>query len=260
MRPISPSQTQAPTEKNLPKARTLGMLSTFTSAFSRSNSNLVDATNASTISLPRTADPTTYVDNVSASAVQPTYTPHGSMVFEAREAIWWAGRFTSLSDRFHTETLNNAMMDPHLLRSLQDNNKCMSQGARDDDGIRCESSSKGQKQMADDEHNRTMRVFAHLTSICATEEARNSLFDFQQQYARMENNKNWLPVGGTMEDKPPGWVARMTNAISRRSEKSGTPSTTSMGRRTGMSASVFGKRGHANTQSKESDEDRINTY
>jgi len=62
-----------------------------------------------------------------------------------------------------------------------------------------------------DEDNRCRRVFMHLESLCTTHEARNSLRQWQQSYARRMGRESLLPEGGTMYDrtKELTWVGRL---------------------------------------------------
>ncbi|KAK3492631.1 uncharacterized protein B0T23DRAFT_317099 [Neurospora hispaniola] len=49
-----------------------------------------------------------------------------------------------------------------------------------------------------DDDNRCRRVFVHLEACCVTDEARNSLYAWQQDYARRTQREVLLPKGGTM--------------------------------------------------------------
>lgn len=90
----------------------------------------------------------------------------------------------------------------------------------------------------ENEEKRCRRAFIHLEALCLTDEAKKSLWEFQQSYARQVACVRLLPVGGSMKD---GWMSRMGRAMS-----GGTSTTrdgTSLGRRSGLSA--FGMRkGH----------------
>ncbi|KAK0616487.1 hypothetical protein B0T14DRAFT_523244 [Immersiella caudata] len=50
-----------------------------------------------------------------------------------------------------------------------------------------------------DDNSRRRRVFVQLESCCVTDEARRSLYKWQQSFARHENRDDLLPPGGTME-------------------------------------------------------------
>ena len=59
------------------------------------------------------------------------------------------------------------------------------------------------KILVEDEDRRIKRVFVHLDALCVTAAARKSLWDFQLAFARAKQNKEFLPLGGRMEDKSP---------------------------------------------------------
>jgi len=152
--------------------------------------------------------------------------------------------------------LGDALNDPEVYKSFQDNSKFPAPKVRDNDPKKIEDqemyepATTGIQQIRNDEDKRVLRVFAHLRSLCVTNEARQSLWEFQQLYARINVNEKWLPANGSMEDKPPGWVSRMTNVIGRRSERGDGAGSTALGRRTGLNASVFGRKTRAATQAK----------
>ncbi|KAI0452968.1 hypothetical protein F5B21DRAFT_515649 [Xylaria acuta] len=62
-----------------------------------------------------------------------------------------------------------------------------------------------------DEDARARRIFSHLDALCATSEARCSLKNWQQSYARCMGKEHLLPEGGTMHGrtKELTWVGRL---------------------------------------------------
>ncbi|KAI0105132.1 hypothetical protein GGR51DRAFT_521007 [Nemania sp. FL0031] len=62
-----------------------------------------------------------------------------------------------------------------------------------------------------DDDNRARRIFLHLDSLCATNEARMSLRQWQQSYARRTGKESLLPEGGTMQERTRErtWVGRL---------------------------------------------------
>ncbi|KAH9907540.1 hypothetical protein F4778DRAFT_799840 [Xylariomycetidae sp. FL2044] len=65
-----------------------------------------------------------------------------------------------------------------------------------------------------DEDNRAKRIFLHLEAMCMTSEARKSLHEWQQAYARSVGKECLLPKGGSMgseehKDREKGWVGRL---------------------------------------------------
>ncbi|KAI1177081.1 hypothetical protein F4777DRAFT_543677 [Nemania sp. FL0916] len=62
------------------------------------------------------------------------------------------------------------------------------------------------------EDERCRRVFRHLDAQCATSEARTSLQQWQETYARQTGKENLLPEGGSMREKltrERTWVGRL---------------------------------------------------
>lgn len=55
-----------------------------------------------------------------------------------------------------------------------------------------------------DEDAQSRRIFHRLEALCTTDEARASLVQWQQAYARHTNRPNLLPEGGTMNNKASG--------------------------------------------------------
>ncbi|KAI1323902.1 hypothetical protein F5Y16DRAFT_424552 [Xylariaceae sp. FL0255] len=79
------------------------------------------------------------------------------------------------------------------------------------DGGKEPSSSTAAAQMLANEDNRSRRIFLHLDAMCATPEARASLRQWQQSYARRVGKENLLPEGGSMYDRHREltWVGRL---------------------------------------------------
>ncbi|KAI1823796.1 hypothetical protein F4861DRAFT_302865 [Xylaria intraflava] len=74
-----------------------------------------------------------------------------------------------------------------------------------------------------DEDNRCRRIFSHLDALCTTSEARVSLREWQQGYARRVGKESLLPKGGTMRGatKELTWVGRLLTGNSRSLMKRG---------------------------------------
>ncbi|KAI2636837.1 hypothetical protein GGS21DRAFT_53103 [Xylaria nigripes] len=62
-----------------------------------------------------------------------------------------------------------------------------------------------------DDDNRCRRIFSHLDALCTTSEARMSLREWQQGYARRMGKESLLPKGGTMKGtaRESTWVGRL---------------------------------------------------
>lgn len=130
--------------------------------------------------------------------------------------MYWAGRYQGLHDRYHTEELNDTMKDPHTFQKFQDSSKSTRTTPHDaeltnsEEQDMYEPATRGIQSMAEAEEARIVKVFAYLTRCCADDASKKSLFEWQQTYARQHQNDKYLPQGGSMTDKPPGWVSRST--------------------------------------------------
>jgi len=75
-----------------------------------------------------------------------------------------------------------------------------------------------------DENSRRMRVLVQLESFCMTDEARRSLYKWQQSFARHAKCEALLPPGGSMEERhrkaPGGLVSRLEGLLHRSDGKS----------------------------------------
>ncbi|KAK3381739.1 hypothetical protein B0H63DRAFT_546388 [Podospora didyma] len=65
--------------------------------------------------------------------------------------------------------------------------------------------------------SRCRRVFVHLEALCVTDEARQSLREWQQDYARRTKREVLLPRGGTMDDRKSGRLVERLLDVGRRS-------------------------------------------
>lgn len=162
-------------------------------------------------------------------------------IYTEQPSAYWAGRFNSLHDKFLAECLTpnnlhsileaqaerakdrNQQLQPHLVRETQYTrfNTRLPPSAtsaailQQTGGGGGPGSDTGGMHAADaelllDEDERSKRVFVHLETFCATDEARRSLFAFQQDYARKMRRPKLLPRGGTMGDRNWGsYMSRM---------------------------------------------------
>lgn len=162
-------------------------------------------------------------------------------IYTEQPSSYWAGRFNSLHDKFLAECLTpnnlqsileaqaerararNQQLQPHIMRETQYTrfNTRLPPSAtsaailQQTGGGAGPGSDTGEMHAADaelllDEDERCKRVFVHLETFCATDEARGSLFSFQQDYARKMRCPKLLPRGGTMGDRNWGsYISRM---------------------------------------------------
>ncbi|MCJ1355280.1 MAG: hypothetical protein MMC33_005271 [Icmadophila ericetorum] len=103
---------------------------------------------------------------LSAHKSSPTNNLNRPQVSTAMPPSYWLGRYTSLSNRFRTESLSLTVPRASLLLSptpLDTDPNSSTNPAEDEDVLRMR------------------RAFAHLMSFCTTEEARTSLTGFRQK-------------------------------------------------------------------------------
>jgi hypothetical protein len=97
--PISPTRTAPP---QMPKSRTMGMLSSLTSSFSRSNLNLSTSSRQTSVSSARST-----VSISSISSPMPLVTTSNTrQIHTAQPNSYWSGRFQGLNDRTYSYPIN----------------------------------------------------------------------------------------------------------------------------------------------------------
>lgn len=147
--------------------------------------------------------------------------PNLSKVTIAQRSEYWSGRFMGLYDRFATDWIAR---ETSLVRDASNTLDVYGYGAlmppqpmatgSQQLGLRGSATMSSlptlrrapKRGESDEVADRCRRVFQQLAAECATSEARQSLRDWQQQYARIHDRPCLLPEGGTMKD--PGTVAR----------------------------------------------------
>lgn len=168
-----------------------------------------------------------------------------SCVYTDQPSSYWTGRFNSLHDKFLAECLSsdnlqsligaqadravarNQQRQPHLLRETQytrfntrlppsaTSAAILQQTTGGGLGGDISSNQTLAMHAADaelllDDDERCKRVFIHLEAFCATDDARRSLFAWQQDFARKTGRPKLLPRGGTMGDRAWGsYISRM---------------------------------------------------
>jgi hypothetical protein len=103
---------------------------------------------------------------------------------------YWLGRYTSLDDQYRSAVFEpdyREDMDVHA--ALKDIMEKKGQKYKREMGVCLISEIRAHK------------IFRELEEHCITPDAKQSLWGFQQAYARMMDNPNLLPSGGTMEGK-----------------------------------------------------------
>ncbi|KAI1141389.1 hypothetical protein F5Y05DRAFT_423214 [Hypoxylon sp. FL0543] len=235
---------------SIPKSRTFNAFNTITSSFSRANlSNF--GRSRGLLGEPSSEDKKKEISAPLASTFRampeqlasPTPAPRGPPVSDANDprvirkaqpTSFWSGRYVVLRDQLMNENLQEENMNTILAADAERHKTASSlAAAKPSTGAGLPASSTmaylpqrpsgadktAAAKAADDlvdEDKRDRRVFALLEGLCATEEARNSLYDFQELYARVYEKEWLLPRGGTLaqdpKDKGKGkglWVGRM---------------------------------------------------
>ncbi|PVH83216.1 hypothetical protein DL98DRAFT_529725 [Cadophora sp. DSE1049] len=236
---ISPARVQPkPSNLPLPKSKTFGKLSSLSSSFGRSMVNLA-ARNQSIYSLNAGsvislhAEPTTSVSNATATAepiatpARPT-TPHiftpGSnitMVYTVPEGDNWAGRFSTLRDKFMMELTQTTLRDPKTMQRFQSREesqkKKKKKGKNSDNPFRDDEDfgEVGIDNLLSEEEFRWKRIFMTLESRAMGDEVKESLWRFQEAWAR-SNNALWLLPACCKDESSSGFMSRVNRAMGRK--------------------------------------------
>ncbi|PHH81378.1 hypothetical protein CDD82_905 [Ophiocordyceps australis] len=116
--------------------------------------------------------------------------PGLAQVTTAQPLAYWTGRFSSLNDKY----MNKENM-PDTLLALRS-------------GLIAQNRLLAHPQTVGSDDARHLHIFARLEFLCATDEARLSLRQFQQTFARRFKRPLLLPKDGTMDGRDRGLVAR----------------------------------------------------
>lgn len=209
MGPIHPDALLPPA-CGLPKSRTINMLSSLTSSFSRSNLHLTKSS-ASSFNLASKCN-----ESETSPMILPEITTDILHVSCPKPTAYWIGRYMSLHDRFRSEYLTPDSLDEANFRQVRN----FDPYGRTEQG----HSLDGEKM--------AKRVFDKLDTFCLNNEARMSLRKFQQGYARQMQCEGLLPQGGCMDDKT-GIIAKAGRLFSGgRKSSFGSTSRMATGRKT----------------------------
>jgi hypothetical protein len=223
----------------------MGMLSSLTSSFSRSNIHVPSSRHVSGAST-QVGDPTISISESSPPA--PTFTTSLLQVHTAQLHGYWCGRYQSLFDRFQTENFNQIASDPDVLEGYiaspapipvpspslsnlttisKDDKYFVYRDRRGKVIIEPSHEYKSDylgksiddivAHMQKEDKERARKALSHLEMLCVTEEAKKSLWDWQVAQARTTGKEHFLPECGVMFDAPKkvaGWAGRMGRAMS----------------------------------------------
>ncbi|KAI0839641.1 hypothetical protein F5Y06DRAFT_302842 [Hypoxylon sp. FL0890] len=245
----------------IPKSRTFNTFSSLTQSLSRVNlsnfgrhdsrrpaaANMEDQKNdvtstpsgASTALAPmptQPATPTPAPSGLSYSANDPR------LIHTAQSSAYWTGRYMSLRDKFMNEMLQPQNLKTILTADAERSKVPVSVAPKPSASAGLPTSStmaylpqrpsetdktatmKAAENLTD-EDKRDRRIFMHLEGLCTTDEARNSLYSFQEDYARRSKKEWLLPPRSAMDPKDKGkgkgWVGRMFSGGKDGGKKSG---------------------------------------
>lgn len=173
-------------------------------------------------------DPTTSVSEASATAVPvvpdtPATAPQAisgnnfRMVYTALPMMGWASTFSSLNDKFQTDLMNNMLQDPNALGHYQSREESTRKRNRSDNPFsehdEIEIRNVGLDNLDTEEHRRWKRVFIVLESRCIGDEAKESLWDFQEYWANRFKVPKLIPTRGKKEDE--GFMSKFKNVFAK---------------------------------------------
>ncbi|KAL2690091.1 hypothetical protein Neosp_004159 [[Neocosmospora] mangrovei] len=223
-----------PTKSRLPKSRTMNALSELKNSISK------PSLNARPTGIRLSGDQSRQVSSSSSMSIKifsssssrlrlprPSLTSlsrrsSGSSTLTNQEppdprkpSEYWSGRFVSLNDRFAAEEFEKDMAALPILPPSEPPQKQTIKPDRaaanyrpthlshstTTSALTALTSTKTEESLEDDEDARCIRIFRHLDCLCSTSEARRSLRDWQQTYARRMGKPGLLPKGGRMEDQ-----------------------------------------------------------
>ena len=175
---------------------------------------------SSRLRLPQTSMTSLSRSSASGSPCPPPQ-PSPQHITTAQPSAYWSGRFVALHDRFASESLTStSTRDQSTPSSSQSNTKPSTptrfpprssslypvHPAQLSHSITTSALTNvpfptQRKPPPEDEEARCRRIFHHLEALCTTQDARRSLHDFQQAYARQCGCPGLLPDGGSMEER-----------------------------------------------------------
>ncbi|KAI1102874.1 hypothetical protein F4804DRAFT_353333 [Jackrogersella minutella] len=224
-------QSSEPKTTGIPKSRTRNVFSNLTASFSRTSLPTFGRTQprqpSSTAGPPAEASTPT-----PASRSRHPRHEDPRFVGEAMPFKYWSGRFVTLQDKLQNELLLPGNMNV-LLAANAERQKRAAAAVAKPGGLPTShtmaampppTAAAEAAAMLADEDARARRVFLHLAAFCTTPAARDSLYDFQQEWARQMGKEDLLPPGGSMtggKGKGKGWVGRMFSGDKDKGKKGG---------------------------------------
>ncbi|RTE73605.1 hypothetical protein BHE90_011970 [Fusarium euwallaceae] len=226
-----------PAKSRLPKSRTMNALSELKNSISKPSLNSrpanlrgdqsrqvsssssmsikIFSSSSSRLRLPRPSLTSLSRRSSGSSTLENQEPPDPRKVSSAQPSEYWSGRFVSLNDRFSAEEFEKDMAalpfvppsEPPQKQAIKPDRAAANfrpthlSHSTTTSALTALTSSKPEESLEDDEDARCIRIFRHLDCLCSTNEARRSLRDWQQTYARRMRKPGLLPKGGRMEDQ-----------------------------------------------------------
>ncbi|KAI9833140.1 MAG: hypothetical protein M1819_003762 [Sarea resinae] len=131
-------------------------------------------------------------------------------IHTARPTSYWSGRLSALQDRFRNEdfTVADRLTSLEQLTTTStanaNKNNCPLPPTHDPvptANMHSLATLSGGPQPLSADDRRLRRAFIHLRNLCITEEAKESLADFQHQYATTAKEPAALSVAGAVKEK-----------------------------------------------------------
>ncbi|KAJ4202472.1 hypothetical protein NW767_005841 [Fusarium falciforme] len=248
-------ENSKPAKSRLPKSRTMNALSELKNSISKPSLNASPAgirppgdqsrqvsssssmsikiftSSSSRLRLPRPSLTSLSRRSSGSSTLENQEPPDPRKVSTAQPSEYWSGRFVSLNDRFAAEEFEK---DIAALPFLPPSEAPQKQTIKPDraganyrpthlshstttSALTALTSSKPEESLEDDEDARCIRIFRHLDCLCSTNEARRSLRDWQQTYARRMGKPGLLPKGGRMEDQT--LMGKILSSLPRKNDR-----------------------------------------
>lgn len=120
----------------------------------------------------------------------------GLRLSTAQPSSYWCGRFQAIHDRFGNEVIKSIVEDNQLIQHHSLSGSAKPKGyhrfLRQPNQVPL-TSLLPPTPFTEDPDTRIKRVFAQLELYCVTNEAKNSLWEWQVQYAKITGNMRFLP-------------------------------------------------------------------
>lgn len=225
-------KTETAPQSKLPKSRTMNALQELTNSISRPSPNArvgvtheSDTSSSLLFSSPFASippsSPCLQIREASWASLgkSRSCTPEANplLVREPQPSAYWCGRFMSLYDKFSAEALTPVPIgsSPHktqqnICEPTSSPEQPMSKPRPHLTRLPLSTTTPALTQPActpttilrlSEEDERIRRVFRHLETLCETDEARSSLHDWQQAYARYHKRPRVHPPGQSSDSR-----------------------------------------------------------